>query len=160
MKVSISQSPLNFTLLYSRKFLRFILFFGASVSIFYSLTWESSLSIRTLWVLDTSLSMMTQDVIGEEKIFLSRFDVAKRIILSGTVDTHGENALLTFDDAARLQLPFSSDINIFDAVVRGIEPVIYGGATDVGMALSSVALIYPHQAFHIVLLTDGENSGT
>lgn len=104
--------------------------------------------------------MVVQDIGGEDRLVLSRLDTAKQIILSGTMEGHGEDALLTFDDVARLQLPFSTDIDTLQAVVRGIEPVMYGGATDIGVALSSIALIYPHEAFHIVLLTDGENSGT
>lgn len=44
--------------------------------------------------------------------------------------------------------------------MTGLEPRIYGGETDIASALSSIALIYPQESFHVVLLTDGEVSLT
>jgi len=51
-------------------------------------------------------------------------------------------------------------MDTFHAVTNSLDAKIYGGATDITAALSGILLIYPREAFHIVLLTDGENSGT
>ncbi len=153
-------SPLNFSISYWRIFIRCMLFWVASLGILYSFMWQRSSSIRTLWVIDTSLSMVTQDIQGNNSIFLSRLDAAKGVILSGALLSHTENALMTFNNTARLQLPFSTDMSTFSSVVKWLQAVIYGGGTDIKAAFSSVGLIYPHEPLHIILITDWENSWT
>jgi von Willebrand factor type A domain len=113
---------------------------------------------RTLWVVDTSLSMSVEDVTDNHSITHSRLNLAQELIASGAELIPGMHALMTFSDIARLQIPFIRDSSFFSLVSKNLTPHIYGIGTDIPTVIQSIESIYPWESLQVVLLTDGENS--
>ena len=93
-----------------------------------------------VFLLDTSLSMAVQDILGTGGVYLSRLDASKLLIKNLLSE---QNALMTFSDESTMILPLSPDRETFSAVLDALEPVLYGKSTHIESALSALALIYP-----------------
>jgi von Willebrand factor type A domain len=98
---------------------------------------------RTLWIVDTSLSMTVEDITDSHSITHSRLDLAQALIASGAEAIPGMHALMTFSDIARLQIPFTRDVSFFTLVTESLTPHIYGLGTDIPTVLQSIEDIYP-----------------
>lgn len=157
----MNTSPFGFTFSYFRIVLKWIIgaigIYCLFLFVFHENSWEKQ---KVLWLLDTSLSMVAQDIQKSDTFVESRFSIARQIILSGAINLPIESALVTFGDGIRLQLPFSQDNDTFASVLSAIEPQLYWWWTDIITALKGLKLLYPYQSFHIVLLSDGEITGS
>ena len=62
-----------------------VLLIGLSLLVYrYFIIDESSSDTRTLWIVDTSLSMMVEDISGSDTgMVMSRLDLAKRLVSEG-----------------------------------------------------------------------------
>ncbi len=153
-------SPFDFAFSLTRIWFRYICIFAGMAGVFYSLYAESTVNeaTKTLWLVDTSLSMVVQDVEGPGGRLYSRLDLAKMLVLSGRSLIPGQHALMIFGEDARLILPFSDEMPVFEASARGLEPVLYNSPTDITTALAAVHTLYGNTPLHLIVLTDGEET--
>lgn len=110
----------------------------------------------SLFIVDVSLSMTVEDMIGENSVRKSRLQVVQDI-LKNIPDT-SQRALMTFAETAKLQLPLSRNDILWDEVVDAITPITYGASTDLGVALQSAALVYGDVPLDVYIFTDGEQT--
>ncbi len=108
-----------------------------------------------VFVLDTSLSMTTSDVLP------SRMERAKIAMLDFVrKQEHGRVGLVAFAGSAFLQCPLTFDAGAFEETLMGLdEKTIPIPGTDIGRALNEAARAMDKNARRkmVVLVTDGED---
>ena len=154
-------SPFNFSYSLGRSIFRYIcilLWVGCMMLSIFSDVLSFHDGEKTLWLIDTSLSMRTQDINATEDHMISRWDAIKTLISSGWMIESGQHGIMIFSDTERLILPFSTDTTVFASTLEWIQDELYGGTTDIMSAIDAVWLIYPHEKIRLVVLTDGEDT--
>mgnify|MGYP002136220052 CR=1 FL=1 len=129
--------------------LGYSIFFGDSGSI-----WQ-----RTLYIIDTSLSMGIEDVDkGINGQLQSRLDQAKSLILSSSFSW--EVAVIAYARSPGLILPFTSSLEIFTRTIQNISTSSAFGGSDPVWALSLMDTLYKNNTtpLNLFLLTDGWNT--
>ncbi len=114
--------------------------------------------MRTLWIVDTSLSMAVEDIPSSENtLMVSRLDLAKKLIQDGIDIIPGEHALITYARNASVDVPFSWNNYHIKNIVSHMTPVEFYGGSDLMGALSLANSLYVHSdiPIHIILLSDG-----
>lgn len=103
--------------------------------------------------------MAVEDISTGSGTMISRLDLAKHIVLSGSSQRVGEQAIMTAAYGARLELPMVSNMANLSDVVRGITPLARGGGSTVVTPLEMVRLIYGNSShLSVIWITDGEFS--
>ena len=154
-------SPYNFVLLPIRVFFTRILLLAGVCLISYGIFLEWDIPSDTehresIFLVDTSLSMVVEDILWEDNILNSRLDTAKNILRE--VNIHGNRSLMIFASSSKLQLPLSNDITVWNEIVNSIEPIQYWSSTDIESAIASTVLLYPKKNIDVYILTDGERT--
>ncbi len=119
--------------------------------------------IRTLWILDTSLSMTVEDISSEENhMMISRHDLARKMILEGIDMIPGEHALITYARDASVETPFSGEKDHIKNIISHTSPVEFYGGSNLMSALSLANSLYggSNMSIHIILLSDGGMENT
>ncbi len=158
---SEEHSPRNFTYSIGRIWMKYLFILGGLALVFYSLYVSISSDKnekKTLWLVDTSLSMVVRDMVTEKNILHSRLEVAQSLILSWRTIIPGNHALMIFWETNQLLLPFSDEASIFSSTVRWLTPTLYHSATDIEGSLSAIDTVYGTTPMDIILLTDGEDT--
>jgi von Willebrand factor type A domain len=120
-------------------------------------TWD-----RTLWIIDTSLSMAVEDIPSTEKgMMISRLDLAKKLALLGIESIWGEHAVISYARQASVESPFLSEKAFTRDIVSSLSLIEFYGWSDSEAALSLARTLYAGSSvpIHIVVLTDGEMTG-
>ncbi len=117
--------------------------------------------IRTLWIVDTSLSMAIEDTGNNpDMIVQNRLEEAQKIIrsYSGWV---GEQSLIAYARSPALILPFTASKEAFSRAVDNLSITSSFWWSDIQSAFSLVNTLYKDVSFpiQIFLLTDGWNTG-
>ena len=124
-----------------------------------SLSLSNTNEQKTLWVIDNSLSMAVTDVMSQDDIIISRLDLAKKIILSGSHMLSWNQAVMSVAHGAKLELPMNDNQSIMSDVVGWISVIMQGGGSNFFTPLQMIHLIYGDQPnLNIIWLTDGEFS--
>jgi Ca-activated chloride channel homolog len=108
-----------------------------------------------VFVLDTSLSMTTTDVLPSrlQRAKFAMLDFVRR-------QSHGRVGLVAFAGSAFLQCPLTFDAGAFEESLMSIdEKTIPVAGTDIGRALNEASRAMDKNAKHkmVVLVTDGED---
>lgn len=151
----------NFTPSLPRMFFRAFCLVCGIVSIviwvaFLSERWESV----TVWILDTSLSMTTDDLLDTQWVAQSRMDTARALVASGISLVSGRQSLITFSDSARLIVPLTDDQDFLKLSLESLTPHIYWGASDMAKVIELLTSYDSSLTVHAIVLTDGEWSHT
>jgi von Willebrand factor type A domain len=151
-------SPYNFVYSLKRSFVRILLIIIGISLLFLGLLSPRTGTPKILYILDSSLSMVTQDIVSRDQIYSSRFEIAKLYIRSSiNRDPLSEYALMTFASTPRLVSPFSSDTTHLQNILSSLEIVTYGGGSDPMGAIREAVRIYGSDpSLYITLITDGE----
>ena len=111
---------------------------------------------KTLWIVDTSLSMSVEDIVESGSITHSRLDLAKAIIKNSIREAPWENAVITYARSAWVASPFTPDRGFLIDVTESLRVTdIYGGS-DISSAFALVHSLYATLAgpLHIILISD------
>lgn len=157
--VKMFTPPLNFTTSRGARILKNILLIVGIVLVMIGFFQEvsKSSSRKTLWILDTSLSMLAQDIRSTDDIYKSRLDLAKHIILSWSQLIGGEHALLSASQWAKLESPLTDNLSNFQDIVNGLQSQLRGGGSSIYTPLQIADSIYGQgQHIKIFWITDGE----
>lgn len=150
-------STFSFYRLFAGQFfvVAWILFLGYSIFLGNRSThWE-----RTLYIIDTSLSMGIEDIgKGTDGLIQSRLDRAKSLILSSSFSW--EVAVIAYARSPALLLPFTNSTENFIRTIQNISLSSSFGGSDPLWALSLVDTLYKNNTspLRIFLLTDGGNT--
>jgi hypothetical protein len=110
---------------------------------------------RTVIILDTSLSMLAEDILGSGGLTSSRLDSAK-LYIREHLKTDREYALITYARSASLIMPFTRDRTMIEKVLKNIESPHLDWWSDLNTALTLLSLAYrEHTPYEVVILTDG-----
>lgn len=111
--------------------------------------------IDILFAIDTSKSMLTQDIKP------NRLERAKFGIMDFVNQLDGDRVgLLPYAGSAFLMCPLTMDYNAFEQSLNTVDTsIIPRGGTDIGTAISEAETVLSNQANHkiLILVTDGEN---
>jgi Ca-activated chloride channel family protein len=114
-----------------------------------------------LFVLDTSPSMASRDIVRETRNTDSRFDAAKKIITSLAQNNIGQLGLVAFASEAALTVPVTVDREFF---LQRLSELAIGELGDASSLGTGIALAVYHLTSTgaprkcIVLFTDGESN--
>ena len=141
----------------------FFLLFGIGILLYrYIILENTSSSIRTLWIIDTSLSMAVEDIPSSENTqMVSRLALAKKLMQEGIDIIPGEHALISYAREASVETPFSSDTDHIKNIISNLTPMEFYGGSDLMSALSLASTLYVRSdtPVHIILLSDGGVEG-
>ncbi len=153
-------SPVNFFISPRRRLLRWsFIIIGILLMGFGFLRSLNSVSPHTLWVIDNSLSMAVTDISSPSGVMLSRLDLAKGIIASGSYIIPGDHAIMSVAYGAKLETPFTRDMFALRDIVAGINPVYQWWGTTLTTPIQTIEALYGSlSSLQIIWITDGEFS--
>ncbi|MGF1719320.1 VWA domain-containing protein [Vibrio kyushuensis] len=122
-------------------------------------------SARDLMVIvDLSSSMQARDFTNLSGVLLDRLEAVKLVLNEFSRNRQGDRlGLIVFGDAPYLQTPFTSDIEVWQALLDETEVSMAGGSTVIGDAVGLSIDVFQQsdtQNKVIILLTDGNDTGS
>lgn len=101
--------------------------------------------------------MTVVDIHTKTGMVISRLDLAKQIAINVSSKIYGEQALMTVNNWAKLELPLTKNNAIFQEITQGITPLFRGGWSSIVTPIEIIRLIYGEVPnLHIIWITDGE----
>ena len=157
--MKITFTPYNFARSPVRRFVIYVLIITWLAFLFAAIYLDSSLSDekKTLWVIDTSLSMQVQDLMTSSGVMLSRLSVVRDMVWWELNNLEWSHGIMTFGSNAQVLSPLTDDKESLSSIISSLTPELYTSSSDLSAALALVELLYPDDSMSVILVTDGEN---
>ncbi|MGY5453366.1 vWA domain-containing protein [Agarivorans sp. MS3-6] len=123
-------------------------------------------------VIDLSASMAEQDFVSSDGEKLDRLTAVKHVLKEFVQSREGDRlGMILFGDAAFVQTPFTSDLDVWLALLDQTEVAMAGPSTHLGDAIGLAIKVFEHQDYSLnqdelprekvaIVLTDGNDTGS
>lgn len=152
-------SPYNFDRSPMRRFAIYVLIGTGLLCLFWGIYLHAvpSDAKKTIWAIDTSLSVQVQDMMTSSGVMLSRLSVIQDILATSWKEQGWSHAIMTFWSNAKVLSPLTDDGETLSSIITSLTPEIYSSSSDISSLFTLIALLYPEEPLSVVVFTDGEN---